>query len=112
MSIVPDLLDLMPDTISAQPGYTNFLGEFVPSGAAIGGMRCRISQGARLVRDRSGKEVVSSVRATVGGVYGLTTHQHRYTLPGRHDPNASLEAISVQVVSDEDGPHHTVISFP
>lgn len=112
MSILADLSDCFPDTISAQPVTLNAYGEFAASGDASA-LNCYISQKTRLIRDPvSGREVVSSVKVTVAGVFGLTTSGYRYTLPSRYDPRLNLEAMAVKPVSDEDGPHHEVLFFP
>jgi hypothetical protein len=110
-SIVNDLLELMPDTLTATPGHLDGYGKFVASGAVLA-LPCYISGKTRLVRDLTGQEVVSSMKVTVGGVNDLTVEGHRYTLPTRFNPRVDLRAILVKKVSDEDGPHHEVVMFP
>lgn len=110
--IVPELLELMPDTIEAQPGALNEYGDFAPSGAALI-LPCHIEGSAKLVRDPlTGREVVSSFQAYVGGHNDLTVDRHRYTLPDRFVPNGSLTAIAVEKDDDENGPHAEVVILP
>lgn len=112
-SILTDLADLFPDTLSVQPGTLSATGAFVPSGA-VANYSCYIEGATRLVRDiTTGKEVVSTLRAVVASaVAGLTVNLHRYTLPARFNPRLSLRAVSVEKVSDEDGAHHETVHFP
>jgi hypothetical protein len=112
MSILGDLADFFPDTISGQPGSQNAYGDFVASGSATS-VNCYISQKARTLVDRtSGREVVSTVKVTIDGVPGFNTRDYRYTLPARYAPGTDLEAMAWKSVSDEDGPHHEVLFFP
>lgn len=110
--IVPDLLELMPDTIEAQPGTPNEYGDFVESGAALA-LPCHIEGSAKLVRDPlTGREVISSFQAYVGGHNDLTVEGHRYTLPDRFVPSGALTAIAVEKADDENGPHAEVVILP
>lgn len=111
MTFAANFTDMMPDTLTVQPGHLDAYGAFVPSGAALS-PNCRIRGQVRTVRNAQGKEVVSSYQALVDGVYNLTTDQHRYTLPARFSPRSNLEAVAVQQVSDEDGPCYEVVMLP
>lgn len=111
-SIVPELLELMPDTVLAQPGALNEYGDFAPSGSALS-LPAHVEGSAKLVRDPlTGREVVSSVQVYVGGHNDLTVERHRYTLPGRFVPSGGLTAIAVEKADDENGPHHEVVMLP
>ena len=111
MAFIDEFVDMMPDTLVAQPGYPDEYGNFVPSGALLS-PSCRIEGQVRLVRSTSGKEVVSSVQCIVDGAYGLTTDRHRYTLPVRFAPRTALEAVGIERVSDESGPSYEVVLLP
>lgn len=110
-SIVDDLLDMMPDTLIAQPGNLDAFGGFTASGESVS-IPCYIEGEVKLVRDMSGRESVSSVQVYTGGVFSLTTTNHRYTLPARFLPREDLQAISIDRASDENGAHHEVVMFP
>lgn len=112
MAFTDEFLGMMPDTVTAQPGVLDHFGAFTPSGAIIADIPCRIEGEQRLARDSSGREVVSTVQLIIGGVYGLTAHTHRYTIPGRYTPNTNLEAFSVNQVSDENGPCYEEVMLP
>jgi hypothetical protein len=111
MTILDDLADMFPDVLTAQPGSLDAFGGFTPSGAALA-LDCYIEGGAKLVRDKSGQEVVSSVQAIVASAPGLTVDDYRYTLPARFDPREDLRAIGVVEVSDEDGALYEEVLFP
>lgn len=109
--IVPALVDLFPDVIVATPGSNSGYGTFIASGATVS-IPCRISDGARMVRDQAGREVVSSVRVITAGMFSLNARSYRYSLPARYAPGTSLTATAVQTISDENGPHHQIVNFP
>lgn len=111
MSIVDDLVDLFPDTLVATPVNVDMFGDIVPSGEELA-IPCYIVGDTRLVRDTTGREVTSSMRVVLAGVYGVTTHLHRYTLPTRFNPRTDLQAIAIEMASDEDGAHHETVMFP
>ena len=111
-SIVPDLLDMMSDTIIAQPGSVDAFGDWTPSGAALN-LTCKLIGGNRLVRDQiTGKEVVSTVKAVIGSTPGLSVRGYRYTLPARFGPRTDITAIDARAVTDENGAHHEVVVLP
>lgn len=115
--ITTPLFELAPDTLVAQPVTTDEWGDWVSSGQALN-LRCRISGKTRMVRDPvSGREVVSSLRATVMSTPGLHLDKDnagfRFTLPSdRPAPRTNLKALDIKHVSDENGPHHEVVIFP
>ena len=108
-SIVQQLRPLMPLTLTVEtPAVTDNFGK-VESWETAREIRCRIKNGNRLVRDRNGKEVVSSVQAWLAGVFGVTTAD-RYTMPSPFTPTNPV-AISVGILPDENGVHHEVVMF-
>ena len=110
-SIVADLADMLPDTLTAQPGSLDAFGEWTASGAALT-PDCYIEGETRLVRDQTGQEVVSSVQVYVGSVNGLDVDGYRYTLPARFVPSGELRAIGVQQISDDGGANYEVVLLP
>lgn len=110
-SIIPDMLDMMPDTITVQPGSLDGFGKFTDSGAPFD-VRCYISAKTKLLRSSDGREITSSAKAIMAGVNDLTVEAHRYTLPIRFNPRVDLRAITVDRPTDEDGPHHETLFFP
>lgn len=111
MSILDELSDLFGDTILIQPGSENTFGDFVESGDEFP-VSCRLSVLAKLVRDRDGRETVSSTRAILNGYYDLDVDNHRFTLPSDHDPHIKLKAIGIEKKSDENGPLYEVVILP
>lgn len=114
MSFIDHFTDLMPDSVRVQPGYNNEDGDFIASGSVISpDPRARIEGKKKLVRTGiGGQQVISSVQLYLGGVYGLTTDRHRYTIPDRYDPHESITAVAVEVASDEDGVVMEVVYLP
>lgn len=106
-----ELVELMPDTLVAQPVVSDEFGDWVPSGAALA-LDCRIEGGVKMVRALDGRETVSTVQAIVGSSPGLTATDFRYTLPSRFEPNSNLRAINVLKEADEDGPLYEEVVFP
>jgi hypothetical protein len=111
MAFVDGFADMMPDTLLAQPGTTDNYGEWVASGEEQS-ITCRFEGRSRLVRDSSGREVVSMLQAITLGVFNLTVAGYRYTLPARFTNRTEVLAIGVERESDEDGPDHEVVLFP
>ena len=107
---VSDWLDMMPHTVVAQPGAEDHTGAWSASGDPVD-LTCRIEGSRELVRNAQGEEVVSSVQLYVGTVAPLlTTDGYRFTLPAaRPKPRTDLEAMAIELVDDEDGPHHQVV---
>lgn len=109
--IVPDLLDMMPDELIAQPVVLDEYGGFMASGQAVV-VPCYIEEENRVVREPSGREVTSTAQAYCGGEFGFTVRGFKYTLPARFEPREELTAIRVRHASDENGAHHDVVMFP
>ena len=103
MAFDPEFLQLMPDTLLAQPGTLDAFGKFTASGAALS-LSCRIEGRQIMTRDSTGREVVSSRQAVMAGVNDLTVDGYRYTLPAPFSPRDDLVAIGIDRESDEDGP--------
>lgn len=109
---VPDLSDLMPDTLEVQPAMLDDTGDLTPSGSVIN-LSCRIEGGPVRVIDSGGREVVSSYQVYIGDPMVLNQTGYLYTLPARFPNNRDLlTAIRVDIETDEDGPSHTVVYFP
>jgi len=102
--------DVMTDTVTITPGVEDYTGAFVASGEVINAP-CYIEGEARLVRDRAGIEVASTVQIFVAA-YGLLPDTHRFTLPARFSPRTDLQAIVVDKVADETGPAYEVVMLP
>lgn len=110
--ITDDLADMFGETLVAKPGSLDRYGAFVASGANLN-IPARIVNRVQLVRDPdTGREIVSSARAILGGVYDISPDKYRFDLPSADHPRENLQAIQVMKVPDENGPHHEVIYFP
>lgn len=101
---------MFPDTMVVRPyqSQATFMG-----GGNFGtsvNVKCKITGKTTIVRDPAGKEQTSSLFATTDGHNSLTVHDE-YTLPVRFDPRV-VKAISVEDISDENGPHHQRVFFP
>lgn len=68
---------------------------------------CHIEGHSRLVRDPTGQERVSAVQVYLDGPYGISV-KDLVLLPERFEPR-SPPIISVNRMTDENGPHHEVI---
>lgn len=107
-----ELLELMPHTLTAQPGTTDAKGGFTPSGASIA-IPCQIEGENKLIRDLDGREVTSTRVVYTGEFVGLTIDGYRYDLPvGFPEPRTELVAIAIDPVSDEDGLLYEIVRFP
>jgi len=111
MAYTDDFLDFMPDTLGARQVTLDGQGDLLTSGALLN-LSCYIEGEDRLVRDITGKEVVSTVQAIVATTEAISVDGWRFTLPSRFSPNEDIEAIGVQSVSDEDGEAYKIVMFP
>lgn len=111
MTFAANFTDMMVDDLLCQPGTVDATGKFTAVGSPLT-VKCRVSGKIKLVRDRTGQQVVSSIQAVTNSFNNLTTDKHRYTLPVRFDPRLSLKAIAVVKVSDENGPCFERVMFP
>lgn len=96
------------DSIDVEP-YVSADGMGDPTYGPSFPMPCRIVGNSMTVKDRTGKEVTSTVQVTAAGLFNLTDDD-RFTLPAGYDPQQP-PAIRVDKVSDENGPHHETIKF-
>lgn len=103
--------DMLGDTITVTPGNEDGFGDFITSGDVLS-IPCRLSTSAKLVRDLSGRETVSSVRAILDNFYDLDIDNHRFTISSLHDPYSMIKAIGIKKVSDESGPLYEVVILP
>lgn len=97
--------DMLPHTITVEP----FTGTDVFGGYTYGAAQtysARVQGRTRLVTTREGEEKTSNVTIYVSGS-GIGP-QDRVTLPVQFQPTQP-PILSVQLVSDESGHHHTVI---
>lgn len=109
-SIISDLAEFMVHTIIATPITRDAYGDEVSAGAPLN-IRCYIEGGRRMVQDFKGAQVVSKLMVVLFGVYGVEDHDYRWTLPAGFGPSTPRRALSVDVFSDENGPHHEVVYF-
>ena len=109
MNFASEFYDLMPHLITVTPVTTDARGDVVSSGSPIA-IPCVIEGYVRTLQRPGGKEVVTRVQVITDRVSGLTTTSHRYALPPAFPPpSENLEAVSVEIVSDEDGPDHEIV---
>lgn len=107
-----ELQELMPHTLTAQPGTTDAKGNFTPSGTALA-IPCQIEGENVLVRDQNGRDVTSTRVVYTGEFNGLTIDGFRYDLPvGFPEPRTDLVAVIIDPASDEDGLLYEIVRFP
>lgn len=106
MSLDPAFLDLMPSTVTIYPQSSrDAYGKQSFSGTGTD-VRCRVVPDVRMTVTETGREVVAAGRVICYGTPTVTTNS-RLVLPDGSD----AVILSVQVQNDEDGAHHTVITF-
>jgi hypothetical protein len=108
-SILDDLADFFPDTIQLRR-----LTSKGPSGSRVYAtevelLPARISQGDQVLHDQTGREIASTVKAVLRGVFNVTTDDE-FTLPERFNPRVP-EALMVASITDESGPLYEVVRF-
>jgi hypothetical protein len=116
--MLAELEELFPDDVVVEP----FIGEDAYGAPSFGSgyhVKARVLGRGETISDADGQEFVQSYQATLFGYYGVTA-KDRFTLPVAYstnpaDPN-DLEgrqprAISVDISSDETGPHHQIVHF-
>ena len=118
-SLIPDLLELMPDTVGVEaPGSESETGVITGYGT-LTNRHAHVTGILQQVLGNDGQEHTSKIQATFAGAFGLTVN-HRYTLPARFSTNPSdtsdtqarqHKAIAVGHQSDENGAHHEVVYF-
>lgn len=106
MPIDPRFLSMMPTVIKVFK-YASKDKYGKPSWAATSkSYRCRLSDEQALTRTAEGDNVITLGKAIIYGIADVTTDD-RLEL----DDGTSPVIVSVDPVTDEDGPHHTVIRF-
>lgn len=106
MSLNTAFLDLMPSTVTIYAQSTrDAYGKqsFAATGTDV---RCRVVPESRVMRTADARDVVSSGRVICYGTPTVDT-QSRLVLPDGSD----AIVLAVQVQNDEEGSHHTVITF-
>lgn len=106
MSLDPSFLDLMPSTVtiyaqSSRDAYGK--QSFSATGTPV---RCRVVPENRVMRTPDAREVVTAGRVICYGTPTVDTNC-RLVLPDGSD----AIVLAVQVQNDEQGAHHTVITF-
>lgn len=113
MAILDELLPLFDSTIDVQDGRLDAFGAWLASGTPVG-YQARYEEGVRMVNNRDGRSVASSVFVIVAGV--LPSHdvdRLRFTITSsRFDPWSELQAIRIDPISDETGVIAAEVSFP
>lgn len=105
--ILPELLDLFPDTVTVEEPL-GFTTRGVPTGyASAKTYRARVLGSLRMVRGADGQERVSSMQILVGSSDQIS-QKARITLPARFTPRTPT-VITVRPATDENGPHHSRI---
>lgn len=105
----PELLELMPDTITYEAPDGTFSDRGQPNYSASTTYPCRIEPagGDEIVRSASGEENKASWRIYVGTTTVLNP-EARITLPAGFDPQQP-PILSVGRMPDEVGSHHQVL---
>jgi hypothetical protein len=115
MSLDAELEELLTETITVEPFLPTPLtdGSTQWDAANPRTFRGRVEQFARMVRNREGREVVSSSQIFLAptpatGAAHVPTANDRFTLPAGYYPQQP-PAISVQRENDQHGLHHWVV---
>lgn len=112
-AIVADLLELFDAEVTATPGAPDGYGAWAASGTPVT-LPARYEAGPRMVKDRTGQEVVSSGLMLLAGT--LSTYdasRWRFQLPTTFSPHTvNVEAIGIRPQSDEDGAVYTEVDLP
>lgn len=106
--IIDDLIDMFADVIGVETAGVPDGEGTITFGPSVNRI-CRIGGGHTLVRDRDGRQQVSTVQVWIAGSFGLNADD-RYTLPAGFDP-LQPKAINIGKWRDEDGAHHEKIFF-
>ena len=107
MTLDPEFLTLMPDTVTVYPQSSlDKYGKRTWSASGTS-YRCRIQSQTKLFRDPSGREVTIDGRVFLYGAPSDITTDHRLVLPDGSSPVLYV----VNVANDETGAHHTVLEY-
>lgn len=106
MSLDPAFLDLMPSTVTIYPQSSrDAYGKQVFSGTGTS-VRCRVVPEIKVIQTPDAREVVSAGRVICYGTPSVNTDS-RLVLPD----GSNAIVLAVQVQNDEEGAHHTVVTF-
>ena len=114
MSLAGALEALMTETVTIEPFLSTTVGGSSIYSAATT-VKARIQQGARLVRDRQNREVVSNTRlylapTATDGTSFTPGDNDRVTLPASYSPRQP-PIIFVGRKNDEHGLHHWMLDL-
>lgn len=108
MTIERDFREMMDEVVVfTSASAVDKYGKQVYSPSASASYYARIMYGQRMIRDNDGREVVEAGRAILYGVAASVTTISQIRLPDGRTPKINY----VSTVNDEDGPHHTTVSF-
>lgn len=105
--LLDSLRSEMGSTIHVQYVTRDQYGDFVPSGAAQY-IPCYIMGRNKLVTNRLGTQIVSTVTVNLDGFYDLDEDNHHFTLPSTFRMG-TRRAVAIGKYHDEHGPHHEVV---
>lgn len=105
MALDPDLLALMPHTVTIA-ARSSLNGDGSPAFGEGVDWAARVQGQSRNVRNAQGEEVVSTSRVYVGGLSGITA-TGRITLPDGTSP----PILAVSTVADESGDLYEVVDL-
>jgi hypothetical protein len=106
--ILNAIKSLYKDTINIKPYSSSDLKGVRSYGSSVA-YKARVIGQHNLVKDATGKEVMSTVVAWINANTGITVRDH-FTLPSRFSPNTP-ECLKVEFLSDENGAHHIKVYF-
>lgn len=105
MTIEPDFLELMPDTITLK-GESSVDGWGKPTYGSAVSFSAHVEHSSDVVRTQSNREVVERGKAYLYGVSSANEYDE-ITLPD----GEVREVLKNEFWSDENGDHHSVIHF-
>ena len=105
--ITADLQEMFAAETVLVSGWTgqDFMGEDLYAAGVE--YNCHIEGHSRLVRDATGLERVSTVQVYLDGAYNVSV-KDKVLLPERFEPR-DPPIITVERMTDENGPHHEVL---
>jgi len=114
MSLEPELLALMIDTVTVEP-FSTASGAGSSSYSAAKNWHCRVQEGNKLVRDKEGREVVSTTELLLAptsddGTLTAIGPNDRITLPAGYAVRQP-PIIALGRANDEDGVHHWKVNL-
>lgn len=106
MTIRAEFLDLMPSTVAVYKSQSRDAYGKRTFGGTATMVRCRIQGEVSVVKDPENRDVLTTGKLIMFGTPDVNVHD-KVVLPD--DTVATI--VSVDVVDDEDGPHHTVVNI-